>query len=216
MKPRIPISRLLSVALGASAVGVTFPPGIQRLDAHEVAILRLQMQEQCPPFEDPDLLHFFEQVLANDEVVESYFCPKVRRQVPGVIYHAPAVQIPFAEASRAAANAYKSTLLEPRERGLAYVAAILFSCGMFHSQHPVFRPKGRNFNPGRAYWRRVGQQLLESSLVDLRDRNRTLGEVMTVVLGFAGDGHCDPKQVARIGAAAYVANLRVTVLWTRP
>jgi hypothetical protein len=216
MQLRIPISRLMSVALGASPDGLPSALGAKRLDAHDVAILRQQMLEHCPPIEDPELLHFFEQVLAKDEVVESYFCPKVRRQVPGVIYYAPAVQIPFAEASRAAGRAYKSTLLEPRERSLAYVAAMLFSCGMFHSQHPVFRPKGRNFNPGRVYWRKVGQMLLESGLLDLRDRNRTLGEVMTVVLGFAGDGHCDPQQAARIGTAVYLTNLRVTALWTRP
>jgi hypothetical protein len=187
----------------------------RRLPASEVAELRQYALESCPPFEDVHLDRFLVQVFAVDEVVESYFCPKMLRFLRGQARIEAEVLVPFAEASCAATHAHRSTLLPEHERDLAFVAALLLPCGLFHSQHPAFKPSGRNFNPGRDYWRRSAELLIGPALKVLRTRDRSMAQTLAEVLGFEQRQDCDVHQVARIVTVTCMANMRLTHLWGR-
>jgi len=185
-----------------------------RLPGHAVDRLRALMHQGCPLLSDPALDEFVRRVLANDELVESYFHAKVSRPPRGVAGPTPRSRMPYTEAMRAALQAQATCLLQPGERSLAYLAALLHPCGLFHSRHPVFRPLGRNFMPDRAYARQVSCRLLEPALALLADWDRALAETLGAVLGFKAGDACDREQVARLTAAVYVPCLRVTALWT--
>jgi len=185
-----------------------------RLPGHEVDRLRALMLQGCPALPDPALNEFVRRVLANDELVESYFHAKVSRPPRGVTGPTPRSRMPYTEAMRAALQAQSTNLLQPAERSLAYLAALLSPCGLFHSQHPVFRPLGRNFMPDRVYARQVSCRLLEPALVLLADRDRALAETLGAVMGCRAGDACNREQVARLTAAVYVPCLRVTALWT--
>jgi len=185
-----------------------------RLPGHEVDRLRALMYQSCPILPDPALNEFVRRVLANDELVESYFHAQVSQPLRGATGPTPRSRMPYTEAMRAALQAQATCLLQPGERSLAYLAALLHPCGLFHSRHPVFRPLGRNFMPDRSYARQVSCRLLEPALGLLADRDRALADTLGAVLGFRAGDACDREQVARLTAAVYVPCLRVTALWT--
>lgn len=185
-----------------------------RLPGHAVDRLRALMHQGCPLLSDPALDEFVRGVLANDELVESYFHAKAPRLPRGVTRPTPRAWMPYTEAARAALQAQSTNLLQPAERSLAYLAALLSPCGLFHSQHPVFRPLGRNFMPDRSYARQVSCRLLEPALALLADQDHALAETLGAVLGCRAGQACNREQVARLTAAVYVPCLRVITLWT--
>lgn len=211
MTPRQP-HNIPSVADRSSGVFREELPG--RLPGHEVDRLRTLMYQSCPSLADPALDAFVRRVLANDELVEAYFHAKASRPLRGVTRPTLHSRMPYTEATRAALQAQSSYLLQPFERSLAYLAALLSPCGLFHSRHPVFRPPGRNFMPDRAYARQVSCCLLEPALGLLADRDRALAETLGAVLGFRVGDACDREQVAQLTAAVYLPCLHVTALWT--
>lgn len=185
-----------------------------RLPGHAVDRLRALMYQSCPLLPDLALDEFVRRVLANDELVESYFHAKVSRPLRGATGPTPRSRVPYTEAMRAALQAQSTNLLQPGERSLAYLAALFYPCGLFHSRHPVFRPLGRNFMPDRAYARQVSCRLLEPALALLADQDHALAETLGAVLGCRAGDACNREQVARLTAAVYVPCLRVTALWT--
>ena len=156
------------------------------------------MHQGCPLLPDPALDEFVQRVLANDELVESYFHAKAPRLPRGVTRPTPRAWMPYTEAARAALQAQSTNLLQPAERSLAYLAALLYPCGLFHSRHPVFRPLGRNFMPDRSYARQVSCRLLEPALGLLADRDRQAGHLAPDSQGEA-DGYLRGTPAARLG-----------------
>lgn len=197
---------------------------VSRLPKSEVQILRGFMQDACGVQPGSPLERFVADVLADDEVVEAFFHPRVSRIPVRNSCTAPVVFIPHTLAMKAAQRASTSEGIRHHERQLTFVAALFYSCGVFHSTHPLFRPQGMNWTPHKAHARRTTALLLEIPLANLRRSDQALGQTMGEVLGLGstdrqgyGDGGgngegSDPDQVARIATAVYLTNVRVTQL----
>lgn len=158
---------------------------------------------------------FMEDVLADHELVQSYYDErnvKVPGRGSGRMDH---TLHPITEALRVAERASRGEGIRPSERKFTFIAALVYSCGVFHATHPLFMCKGVNTCPDRRKARRQTALLLEHPLANLRRLDPALGQTMTAVLGVSPgerDEGCDPEQVVRIGAAVYLANIRLTVL----
>jgi hypothetical protein len=186
-----------------------------RLHPSCVAHFREHLHGQRKRMDDPVLETFVQRVFANDLMVEAYF--QLREiNAPSLPLHRRGLeQLPFEAALRAAREASSMDILkQPHEKQLAYAAALIYSCGLFHCLHPwVVKDTGiSDVDFGRADG--VRGHLLEWNLHQMRMDNAAMGDTLGEVLGQGLNDDCDPEQVRRIGNAVRLANRRITELWT--
>lgn len=184
-------------------------PRMSRLPASEVQVLRQVMIKACDLPSGSALERFVRDALADAEVVESYFFARISRQPVNAAPQQTQMLLPINHALRAAQQANAFVDLLPHERSVAFVAALLYSCGVFHCTHPLFRPSGRNWAPSRSYAKKLMGLLLEDALHNLQRADVGLGQTLAAVLGVGDAQDCQPDQVARIGTAVYLANVAV-------
>jgi hypothetical protein len=185
-------------------------PGSCRLPPSEVQVLRQAMIKACDLQPGSALERFVKDALADAEIVESYFFPRIASQPVNMLPRKAQVLLPIEHALRAAHQAKAYGDLLPQERSLAFVAGLLYSCGVFHCTNPLFRPPGRNWAPSRSYAKKLMGLLLEDALLKLHSADAGLGQTLAAVLGVGDAQDCHPDQVARIGTAVYLANFAVT------
>ena len=190
----------------------------QRLLSRDVAVLREAIHQQCPHFIDGALARFVQQAFAMDEVVEAYFFPKVLASGSAVASAIePTILIPYEQARRAALQAKKMAVLDalnPLDRHLAYLAALLYPCGLFLNAHPAFQFNPHDFKPDGGYLRTLSFFLLEAALDELRGKHEGIAEALSFALGFRLGNTCNSERVARLTTAVYLPNVRVTALWS--
>jgi len=161
----------------------------------------------------PDMEEFLGQTFAQPEVVTAYFrpTPMVGRSVPP---HATRMVLPFDHALRAAKRAAAMPVLWPQERGLAWLAAFVYPCGLFHGADPSLRHASgtRKGTPAQAL-HRLRYELLQDPLRQLRRRNLPLGDTLAAALGLDGSDQCDAEQVARLATAVRLATVELDQAW---
>lgn len=186
-----------------------------RLHPSCVEHFREHLHCQRKRMDDPVLEMFVQRVFASDLMVEAYFQPR-EIDAPSLPMHRRGLeQVPFEAALRAACEASSmDTLKQQHEKQLAYAAALIHSCGLFHCLHPwVVKDTGiSDVDYGRADG--VRGHLLEWSLHQMRMENGAMGDTLGEVLGQGLNDECDPEQVRRIGNAVWLANRRIAELWT--
>ena len=185
-----------------------------RLHPSCVALFREHLHGQRKRMDDPVLERFVQRVFANDLMVEAYFQPRKVHAPSLPLHHRGSEQLPFEAALRAAREATSMDILkQPHEKQLAYSAALIYSCGLFHCLHPwVVKDTGiQDVDYGRADG--VRGHLLEWNLHQMRMENAAMGDTLGEVLGQGLNDDCDPEQVRRIGNAVWLANRRIAELW---
>lgn len=98
---------------------------------------------------------------------------------------------------------------------MAYAAALLYSCGLYHSVLPFVVRNGDVSKVKIEEARYATSLLLESSLRCLRSQNPELGALMTAAItGAAPDEElASPKKAAMLHSAVHLANLPITRAW---
>lgn len=191
------------------------------LPGEEVARFRSKILGHCPNFRDGPLALFMQQAFELDDVVKAYFYPRV---VPdGIVVGAnagPAILVPFEEAHHAASQTWHSALLARAsllDRALAFVAALLYPCGLFLNCHPAWRPPGDGGAISHLRARDLSFMTLSPALQTLRQSRSGLAQAIAIALGH---GPVSSTCIGNAGellssmvAAVYMANLRVTALW---
>ena len=227
MNTRVPITTRAMQGVSGSNSTVPMASPVSAFEegsansAQDVARLRSKILERCPKFQDGSLAQFMQQAFQLDDLVRAYFYPKV---VPdGIVAGAdagPAILVPFEQAHYAASQTYHSALLERAgglDRALAFVAALLYPCGLFLNCHPAWRPPGAGGEIRHDRARDLSFMALSPALQTLRQSRSGIAQAIAIALG-----HC-PQSSNCIGtagellssmvAAVYMANLRVTALW---
>ena len=194
-----------------------FPSGTEPLRLHPYCVepMRENLHNRRKRMDDPVLERFVQRVFADDLMVECYFQPRALHSRSLPLEQRGLEQLPLDAALRAALRAfYMDIVTQPHERQLAYAASLIFSCGLFHCQHPwVVKTTGLNdvaFNRVDG----VRAHLLEWPLHQLRLENAAIGDTWGEVFDQGINEDIDPEQVSRIGTAVWLANRRVAELWT--
>ncbi|HEY9096948.1 MAG TPA: hypothetical protein VIN35_14475 [Hydrogenophaga sp.] len=185
-----------------------------RLHPSCVAHFREQLHGQRKRMDDPVLEQFVQRVFASDLMVEAYFHPRATNDPSLPLQQRGAEQVPFEAALRAAREAAsKDILKQSHEKQLAYAAALVYSCGLFHCLHPwVVKDTGiSDVDYGRADG--VRGHLLEWDLHQMRMDNAAMGDTLGEILGQGLNEDFDAEQVHRIGTAVRLANRRIVNLW---
>ena len=152
-------------------------------------------------------------MFAQPDVVKAYFrpTPMLFRSVP---HGATRMVLPFDHALRAAKRAGGMPVLWPQERGLAWLAAFVYPCGIFHEADPSLRYASR---PGKGApavaLHRLRYELQQDPLRQLRRRNLALGDTLAAALGLDGSDQCDGEQVARLLTAVRLATVELDQAW---
>jgi hypothetical protein len=196
---------------------VRIPNEVEPLRLHRDCAdrLRQQLHARRMKIANPSLERFAKQVFGDDLMVEAYFHP---RAVPADFLPARVrdqAMLPIEAALQAASRAYQMPVISaPHEREMAYLAALVYPCGLFHCRHPwVEKTTGiRDVEFNRAGG--IRHHLLAWPMGNLRATDEALGDTLGQVLDQGVNDHFDPEQVARIGAAVWTATQRVTALWT--
>ena len=190
---------------------------IHLLEKSFVEMLRAGIHARRRTLAEPDLEVFLQSVFEDDLVVESYFppsCLMLPRPVQGrVTFNAKVT--PF-DASLKAANLAASTLcLSWEEKRVAYAASLVYSCGLYHSVHPVIFRNGRASRVALSAARETTALLLEDALRGLRARNPLLGAKMTAaVTGRVNDEEwVSPQLLARLHGAVHLSNMPALRTW---
>ena len=175
--------------------------------------LRRHVAVATPRMPVPEMDEFLGQMFAQPEVVTAYFrpTPMVGRSVPP---HATRMVLPFDHALRAAKRAAAMPVLWPQERGLAWLAAFVYPCGLFHGADPSLRhtPGPRKGAPADAL-HRLRYELLQDPLRQLRRCNLALGDTLAAALGLDGSDQCDAEQMARLVTAVRLATVELDQAW---
>ena len=189
--------------------------------AQEVARLRSKILEHCPKFQDSSLALFMQQAFELDDMVRAYFYPKVVPDGIGAGANAgPAILVPFEEAHHAASQTWHSALLERAgklDRALAFVAALLYPCGLFLNCHPAWRPPGAGGEIRHDRARDLSFMALSPALQTLRQSRSGIAQAFAIALGhYPHSSNCignAGELLSSMVAAVCMANLRVTALW---
>jgi hypothetical protein len=123
------------------------------------------------------------------------------------------VHLPFDLAWQAGVRAQGSALLLPHEKPIAWVGAFAYSCGLFMCADPIYREDAGTepLDPKRV--RNMRYLVLAQAFHELRNRNNAVGEALAAAMGLMNPDDGEPDQIARIGTAVRLANLRIESLW---
>ena len=197
------------ISLHAPAA-IDIPRGMRR------PLILQALQSSCA---NPLIQAFIGYVFEDESALDAYFFPKqVSRYSRGTSAaddgSAGECLLPLEVGRRAGLHAQSMSLIQPQERHLVHVAAFLYPCSLFHMSRiealsltvpPI--PTFDAIDTMRAL-------LLEESLHRLRCRHAGLGNTLAAVLGLPHDDDVNSDQVTRMAAAVYLANLKVTAIWT--
>jgi hypothetical protein len=188
----------------------------QALPRQEVAHLRSYILKHCPSFEDEALLQFVRQAFESDEVVEAYFYPKMLSDGPSPqTTPSPVMLVPFEQALGAARQTYLSPLLAcvgALDRNLAFVASLLYPCGLFLRSHPAQQVSDKSGPPGPI----SSALVLGPALANLRQTHRGIAQALATALGHCPvSGNCS-ELLCRVVTAVYLPNMRLSALWGAP
>ena len=104
-------------------------------------------------------------------------------------------------------------MLLPHEKPLAWVGAFAYSCGLFLKTDPVHQKTSEIHAMDPRQVREARYLVLAEAFHVLRNRNNAVGETLGAAMGVRNPHDCDPDQIARIGTAVRLANLRIESLW---
>ena len=186
-----------------------------RLQAHQVSMLRNHLRNEVGPLSCAPLQLFLNVFFSDDLMIESYFQPHALIDQVGTAFKAcgmPLRAIPWVEAKRAALVARRAPNLSPLERSFVYAAAFVMPAGLFNLSHPYRTSQGFELSD---LWqaRNATTLLAEAALQAMRRRHPALGWTMGALLGYSDGEDCDGEQLARMGAALHLSQLRVNELW---
>jgi hypothetical protein len=198
----------------------------QALPRQEVARLRGYILKHCPSFEDEALVQFVRQAFESDEVVEAYFYPKMLSDGPSPqTTPSPVMLVPFEQALGAARQTYLSPLLAcvgALDRNLAFVASLLYPCGLFLRSHPAQQVSDKSGPPGppgpisSALATEISALVLGPALTNLRQTHRGIAQALATALGHCPvSGNCS-ELLCRVVTAVYLPNMRLSALWGAP
>ena len=213
------------------------------VSAGDIQTMRQSLLALMPLDLDPALMQLAIEVLADDTLVTSYFCPKVLEILPSANrftatadtpFWIPAVQLARAitkahlrSLSHAVSPSFSQALLQlaRQEWPLTALAILLEPCGMFYSasframaELPCLPMGSEPFDVGRFL-------LLDRPVRNLRQQYPGIAAALAAVWGlssredYAGHGEGDEfsaQQAARVGASVWLATLRVKGLWAPP
>lgn len=185
----------------------------------------LILQALQPSSAHPLIRAFVGNVFEDESALDAYFFPKQVSRYTSYLPPSSAAGVgragegltplvPLEFARRAGFHAQSLSLVQPQERDLVDVAAFLYPCSLFHlsriealsgTNPPI--PTFDDVETMRAL-------LLEESLHRLRCKHAGLGNTLAAVLGLPHDDDVQTDQVTRLAGAVYLANLKVTAVWT--
>ena len=179
----------------------------------------LILQALQPSCANPLIRAFIGDVFEDESVLDAYFFPKqVSRNVPATFAmpNGPAMEtlVPLEVARRAGLHAQSMSLVQPQERDLVHVAAFLYPCSLFHLSRIEALSGPNPPIPTFDAVETMRALLLEESSHRLRCKHAGLGNTLAAVLGLPHDDDVQADQVTRLAAAVYLANLKVTAVWT--
>jgi hypothetical protein len=180
--------------------------------------MRQLLQGLGPNYGDPMIEEFVQGVFSDQSIVDAYFFPK---PITGLMNAAElhtsgsaSAWIPLEVASRAAAQAQMMGLIRPYERRLTHLGTFLYPCGLFHCARIEVLSGQENTVPSFEQIETMRGLLLEESLRRLKTHHQGLPSTLAAVLGLPHDEDINEEQVARIASAVYLANVKVTAIWT--
>lgn len=158
----------------------------------------------CPEIAGSHLDKFLQSVLADEELLRGYFYMHTvlvgsdREGYEQVSFY------PVSMAVRAAVRASESPFVLPHEKDLAYLATLLYPCGLYHLIHPVFGPRTKTV-PTLTNAKKQTATLLEDALRGLRKNYPAMGQTMAAVLGAREAENLNESQVKRLQSAVVQA-----------
>lgn len=200
-KSTTPITPPLQSLLSTPLEGDDFTPA-------QIEELKRHIQRTLPILPGEDLNLFLRAVFEDPSVVSAYMSAmEVQDGQSSQSY------LPFDLAWQAGKQAHGSALLLPHEKPLAWVGAFTFSCGLFQCTD-IFQRKINDTHAKEPKQVRDARYLvLADAFHLLRNRNNAVGETLGAAMDVLNAHDCDPDQIARIGTAVRLANLRIESLW---
>ena len=153
-------------------------------------------------------------------VVSAYFTPKSIPVDPRLVAQGRLDSssldnlLPWVAAASAGLQAKAMKQIQLEERHLAQLAGFVYPCGLFYLSHMAAVLGTGPRVPAVSHINSIRGMLLEDAVHKLKCRHETLGNTFAAVLGLPHDDDVNADQVTRMAAAVYLANLRVTAIWT--
>ena len=192
-----PVQSLLSTPIE----GDEYTPG-------QVAELAGYIQRMLPILPGEDLNLFLATLFQDRTMISVYMrAREVQEEASSRIC------LPFDLAWQAGVRAHGSALLLPHEKPVAWVGAFAYSCGLFLSTDPVHQTTCQTHAMDPLQARHTRYLVLAEAFHVLRNRNNAVGETLGAAMGLLNPHDCDPDQIARIGTAVRLANLRIESIW---
>ena len=196
-----PITPPLHSILSTPLEGDEFTPA-------QIAQLSRYIQRTLPMLPGDDLNLFLSTLFEDQTMVSVYMRAREVQET-----QSSRICLPFDLAWQAGARAHVSALLLPHEKPLAWVGAFAYSCGLFLNTDPVHRKTSEIHAMDPRQVRETRYLVLAEAFHVLRNRNNAVGETLGAAMGVLNPHDCDPDQIARIGTAVRLANLRIESLW---
>lgn len=174
----------------------------------QITELSRYIQRTLPMLAGEDLNLFLNTLFEDRTMVSVFMRGREVHEDCGSRFH-----LPFDLAWQAGVRAHGSALLLPHEKPLAWVGAFAYSGGLFLCADPIHRPDIGNDAMDAKRVRNMRYLVLAEAFHVLRGRNNAVGETLAAAMGLMNTQDCDPDQIARIGAAVRLANLRIESLW---
>lgn len=175
--------------------------------------LRRHVATSVPLLPTPDLDRFLGELFSAPEVVSAYFRPTLIHDRADPELPTRNV-LPFDVAMAAAKKAAASPSLLPHERGLAWLAAYTYPCGIFAAADPSLRPLPEvDLITQQSDVKALRSMLIRDALRRMRNRNQPLGDTLAAVMDLGIDEQCDPQQIARILTAVRLAVVGIEQMW---
>lgn len=182
-----------------------------RMHPKWVNLLRTRMHAERPQVNDTFLERFLNKVFQDNLMVEVFHHMHLPKAADPAV-PTPAL-FPLLEAIRAGKRAASMKVIDTRERGFVFTAAMVQSCALFHCAHPYVKNHYGPEGITSAEVQKIKLLLLEDALRDLRSQDTARGETMTAVLDHAPRDVRNAEQVARIAAAVHLSNLPIQAEW---
>ncbi len=191
-----------------------------RMVPEAVNMLRQHLTQQIGVLPTPCLNRFVRTFLADDEVVESYYTHKVREDELGRTFAQRGLLLaamPWVEAKRAAVMAMRCESVRglQHEQALVWVAAWALPSGLFHLCHPCVKQTGVELSD-LVQARNETTLMVEDALFAMRRVDPQGGDTLGAILGLGYDDGTEPHQLARLGTALHLSQLRINSLWVPP
>jgi hypothetical protein len=182
----------------------------ENLSETQLRRLRAYAARRSPLRAFSELDYFLGSFFAEQEVIVAYFRPT---RVPSAFGDRRLVQVlPIDYAAAAADRALRMEFLLPHERALAWAAALVYPCALFHAADPNMQVR-RGMVADRVALRSWRNRLTSDAMRELRLRNRALAETFAAALDLTTADDCDPEQLARICSSVRLASLQLEALW---